>query len=69
MDEKGLDAKAVVDGLPIRIDAFSRIKSGLNSRPPDDVLEALADSLGIDADELKTLADLDKTDPVENFFF
>ena len=69
MDEKGLDAKDFVDDLPIRADALKRIQSGLNSRPPDDVLEAIAKALGLDADELKETADLDKSEPVENFFF
>lgn len=69
MDEKKLGAKDIIAGLPIRIAAFKRIQSGLNSRPPDDVLEAIAKEIGVSADELKDLADLDRTDPVESFFF
>ncbi len=69
MDEKKLSAKDIVGDLPIRESSFDRIVSGLNSRPPDDVLESIASALGLDAEELIELADLDKSDPVESFFF
>lgn len=69
MDEKKMSAKDIASDLPIRESAFVRIVSGLNSRPPDDVLEAIATSLGIDLDEITELADLDASDPVESFFF
>ncbi len=69
MDDKKLSAKDIVGDLPIRESSFDRIVSGLNSRPPDDILESIASALGIDAEELKEVADLDRSNPVESFFF
>jgi len=69
MDDKKLSAKDVAGDLPIRESSFDRIVSGLNSRPPDDVLESIASALGIGAEELIEVADLDRSDPVESFFF
>ena len=69
MDDKKLSAKDIVGDLPIRESSFDRIVSGLNSRPPDDILESIAGALGIGAEELIEVADLDRSDPVESFFF
>jgi hypothetical protein len=67
--ELDLDADDVAEKLPIRSSSYQRIESGLNDRPPDDVLDAIAEALDMDAGELRDLAKLDERKPVERFFF
>jgi len=67
--ELGIDIEALAEDLPIRSDVYERIEFGFNTRPPDDILEAIAKQLKLNADDLKETADLDKESPVEQFFF
>ena len=68
-DELGLDVDDLVADLPIREFAYRRIESGVNVRPPDDILEAIAEALSLDAEELEDLADLDQSNPVDSYYY
>jgi len=63
-NELGMSIEDLVKELPIRESAYKGIEDGYNVAPPDDVIEAIAEALKLDPDELKKLASLDKSDPV-----
>ncbi len=64
----GFNIEDTAEELPIRARVFERIEAGVNPRPPDDILEAIAKKLKLNFDSLVETADLDATDPVERFF-
>jgi len=64
----GFNIEDTAEDLPIRARVFERIEAGVNPRPPDDILEAIAKKLKLKFDKLVETADLDATDPVERFF-
>lgn len=63
--EMNMSIMQLAEKLPIRVGPYARIESGFNSRPPDDILEAIADVLELDADMLKEVANKDFKEPVE----
>jgi len=65
--EMNLSMEEVADQLPIRVEAYKRIEYGYNNKPPDDIIEAIAKVLKLNADELKTMAQLDYEQPVDNY--
>jgi len=64
----GFNIEDTTEDLPIRARVFERIEAGVNPRPPDDILEAIAKKLKLNFDKLVETADLDAADPVERFF-
>lgn len=66
--DMGLSLEDVVEKLPIRIGPYARIESGFNSRPPDDILQAIAKVLKLNFNKLKEVGDLDFAEPVEFLF-
>ena len=64
----GFNTEDLAEDLPIRARVYDRIEAGVNPRPPDDILKAIAKKLKLNFDTLVETADLDATDPVERFF-
>lgn len=64
----GFSVDSIAEDLPIRARVYDRIEAGVNPRPPDDILEAIAKKLKLKFDDLVDTADLDASDPVERFF-
>ncbi len=63
-----MSVEELVEKLPIRMHAYQRIESGFNRRPPDDILAAIARVLKLKVKDLKEVADLDKSAPVDEYF-
>lgn len=67
--ELDMDTEAVAGELPIRQYAYERIEWGLNNNPPDDIIEAIAEVLDLNADDLFDLRTKDQKDPVDPFYW
>ena len=68
-EDKDLSHEEVAEELPIREWAYYRIEAGYNCDPPDDILEAIADVLGLDFDDLKALRKKDLDEPVDPSYY
>ena len=68
--EKNMTSSQLADELPIREYAYDRIEAGYNNNPPDDILEAIAEQLDLDIDDVKDTAQNDIDNPVDpNYYY
>lgn len=60
----GLAPEELAAKLPVRLSAYMDIERGYNNNPPDDVLEAICEQLGMKVEDAKQLRQMDRMMPV-----